>query len=237
VPVVGDATSLQWTLKLGLGDRLPYRDERGRAFEVEIVGMVTDSILQGDLVMAEARFESLFPSEPGHRAFLVDAPPEGRDAVASKLSRALTDAGLELVPAAQRLDGFHAVQNTYLVIFQVLGGLGLLLGSVGLGSVVLRNTLERRGELALARALGFPRRAVRWWVLSEYGRLLLLGLGVGATAALVACWPTYRANSGATPPLFLVALLLAIGGNGLLWILLATGSAVRGSLVRALQAE
>ena len=108
---------------------------------------------------------------------------------------------------------------------------------MGLGSVVLRNTLERRGELALARALGFPPRSVRWWVLSEYGRLLLLGLGVGAVAALVACWPTYRADSGATSPAFLLALLVAIGANGLLWILLATGSAVRGSLVRSLQGD
>ena len=36
--------------------------------------------------------------------------------------------GLELTPAAQRLAQFNAVQNTYLGTFQVLGGLGLLLG-------------------------------------------------------------------------------------------------------------
>jgi len=40
------------------------------------------------------------------------------------------------------------VQNTYLNTFQVLGALGLLLGSAGLGVVVLRNVLERRAELA-----------------------------------------------------------------------------------------
>ena len=46
-------------------------------------------------------------------------------------------------------------------IFQLLGGLGLLLGSVGLGVVVLRNVLERRGELAILRAVGFRRRSLR----------------------------------------------------------------------------
>ena len=61
------------------------------------------------------------------------------------MSRALQDVGLELTPATQRLAAFNAVQNTYLNTFQVLGGLGLLLGSAGLGVVVLRNVLERRG--------------------------------------------------------------------------------------------
>ena len=67
----------------------------------------------------------------------------------------MQDVGLELTPAAQRLAQFNAVQNTYLGTFQVLGGLGLLLGSVGLGIVVLRNVLERRGELAVLLAVGF----------------------------------------------------------------------------------
>jgi hypothetical protein len=51
------------------------------------------------------------------------------------LSRALQDAGLELTPASQRLNEYNAVQNTYLATFQILGGLGLLLGSAGLGVV------------------------------------------------------------------------------------------------------
>ena len=60
----------------------------------------------------------------------------------------MSQEGLEVNLAAVRLDEFNAVQNTYLQIFQLLGGLGLLLGSVGLGVVVLRNALERRAELA-----------------------------------------------------------------------------------------
>ena len=76
---------------------------------------------------------------------------------ATTLTKSLSDVGLELQPTAERLDAFHAVQNTYLSIFQLLGALGLLLGSVGLGLVVLRNTQERRGELALLSALGFVR--------------------------------------------------------------------------------
>src|ERR1039458_6865719 len=87
--------------------------------------------------------------------FLVDAPSGNAARVSAVLTRALQDRGLELTPAADGLNTFNAMQNTYLDTFQVLGGLGLLLGSAGLGVVVLRNVLERRGELAVLLAAGF----------------------------------------------------------------------------------
>src|ERR1700749_4672593 len=105
------------------------------------------------------------------------------------LTRAFQNYGLELTPTTRRLDAFNAVQNTYLSTFQVLGGLGLLLGSAGLGVVVLRNVQERRGELALLLAIGFRKRALQWLVLSEHGALLGLGLAVGIIAAVIGVLP------------------------------------------------
>lgn len=52
------------------------------------------------------------------------------------------------------------MQNTYLSTFLVLGGLGVLLGTLGLGAVLLRGVVERRGELALLRELGFTGRSL-----------------------------------------------------------------------------
>ena len=57
--------------------------------------------------------------------------------------------------AVERLAAFHRVENTYLSTFQALGGLGLLLGTVGLSAIMFRNVLERRRELALLRAVGY----------------------------------------------------------------------------------
>ena len=96
---------------------------------------------------------------------------------------------MELTPAAQRLNEFNAVQNTYLGTFQILGGLGLLLGSAGLGVVVLRNVLERRGELGLLVAVGFRRRLLHRLVLSEHGALLGAGL---VLASPPPPWPCCR---------------------------------------------
>src|SRR5204863_9780851 len=124
-----------------------------------------------------------------HQMFLVDAPSNSVSQISATLSRALQDVGLEVTPAAQRLNAFNAVQNTYLGTFQVLGGLGLLLGSAGLGIVVLRNVLERRGELGLLAAVGFRKPELQKLVLSEHGVLLGLGLGLGVLAAMVAILP------------------------------------------------
>ena len=38
--------------------------------------------------------------------------------------------------------------------------LGLVLGTIGLGAVLLRNVLERRGEIALLRAVGFRKQTL-----------------------------------------------------------------------------
>ncbi len=235
IPAIGDAASIQWALKSSVGGTLDFTDERGQPFKVRIVGAVANSSLQGNLLIAEADFVRLFPSESGYRGFLVDAPPAASETVSAALSRALQDVGLELTPTTRRLAQFNAVQNTYLNTFQILGGLGLLLGSVGLGVVVLRNVQERRGELGLMLALGFEPRALRRLVLTEHVALLLLGLGVGLVAALVAVLPSLGTPGSDFPWRSLSVTLGLVLANGLVWTGWATSRALRGRLVDSLR--
>ena len=231
IPAIGDAASVTWALHKKVGDTLEYRDERGHPFEVQIVGTVSNSILQGMLLIDQRAFQAKFPSTGGFRFFLVDVPQDRAAGVSQALSLALEDWGLQVQPTADRLAEFQSVQNTYLAIFQTLGGLGVLLGTVGLALVVLRNVLERRGELALCRAVGYRRRSVRFLVLSEHGVLLALGLGCGTLAALVAILPGGRESLSPLPLLLLAGIAL----NGVLCVLLATAAATRGPLVDALR--
>ena len=234
---IGDANSIQWAMHKKIGDTIDYVDERGQPFKVRIVGAVANSILQGQLIIDEADFLKRFPSESGYRMFLVDAPSNTALQVSATLSRAMQDVGLELTPAAQRLAQFNAVQNTYLGTFQVLGGLGLLLGSVGLGIVVLRNVLERRGELAAMMALGFRKSQLQRLLLMENGALLLAGLALGTLAAAVAVLPAMLSPSGQLPYASLAITLAAVLVNGALWTWAATRFAVRGDLLKALRNE
>ena len=226
-----------WAMGKKVGDTLDYTDERGRRFKVRLVGAVANSILQGNLLIAEDEFVARFPSETGFRMFLIDAPPENANEISKTLSRALRDTGLELTPAIAQLAEFNAVQNTYLSTFQILGGLGLLLGSVGLGVVVMRNVLERRGEFALLLAVGFRPRALKWLVMSEHGALLFCGLGIGLIAALAAVLPELLSPGAEAPWLSLALTLAAVMFSGAVWTWVAARLALRGKLLDALRNE
>ncbi len=237
IPAVADERVIVWGLGLRVGDAVTVADERGRPLRLRLVAGLADSVFQGSLVVSIQNFSRHFPSVGGARVLLVDAPPAGRTALADRLNRALRDFGLELTPAGDRLEAFQVVENTYLSIFLALGGLGLVMGTAGLGVVLLRNALERRSEFAVLAALGFPLRAVRAALLAENALLLALGLLVGTVSAAVSTLPALLAPGGETPWLFSGALLLLIAANGLAWTLLAARWATRGPLLAALRRE
>ncbi|HEY5909485.1 MAG TPA: ABC transporter permease, partial [Verrucomicrobiae bacterium] len=237
IAAIGDANSIQWALGKRLGDTLDYIDGQGRPFKVRLVAAVANSVLQGNLIIDETEFVRRFPNENGYRFFLIDAPTNELAKLSTTLSRALQDVGFEVTPAVDRLNAFNAVQNTYLGTFQILGGLGLLLGSAGLGVVVLRNVLERRGELGLLAAVGYRRRTLRWLVLGEHAALLAAGLGLGILAAGVAVLPSILSPSAQLPIRSLSMTLTVVLVNGVLWTVLALRFAFKGDLLAALRNE
>jgi putative ABC transport system permease protein len=237
VPAIGDEATVRWGLGKKVGDTLAYMDERGNTFQLRIVAMMRNSVLQGGLIVSESNFIGRFPSVTGYRILLVDAPPENSAEIADQLSRALRDRGLEVAPTWRRLADFQEVENTYIAIFQALGGLGLLLGSLGLIIVVLRNVLERRNELALLQAVGFRRAELQRLVLSEHWLLIVLGLAIGVTAALLAVLPALLSPDSKPPWATIVPVLTLLASGGLLWTRLATFVALRGELLPALRNE
>jgi putative ABC transport system permease protein len=237
VPAIGDAASIQWALGKKIGDDLIYLDGAGRQFKVRIVGAVANSILQGNLVISEKNFVARFPHEAGYRMFLIDAPSNSAEKVAETLTKSLQDVGLSVVSARERLAAFNAVQNTYLGTFQMLGGLGLILGSFGLGIILLRNVFERRSELALLLAVGFRKPSVKWLVLSEHAALLVAGLLIGIVAAAIAVLPSII-RPGAELPIAQLAITLGLVFLcGLFWTIVAAARALRLPLLAALRNE
>src|SRR5262249_3846257 len=130
-----------------------------------------------------------------------------------------------------------AVENMYLATFQALGGLGLLLGALGLAVVLLRSVWERRGELALLRALGYRHGALGWRGLAEDRFLLLLGLGVGTAAALLAVAPHLAGSGGDVSWPRLLVLLVVVLLVGLSSGAAAVAATLRAPLLPALRRE
>jgi putative ABC transport system permease protein len=228
VPAIADQNTLMWALKVGVGDVATEQNAR----KLRVVNALRRSILQGAVIIDERQFEALF-QDSGYRLLLIDAQTADREA----LSRALRDHGAEIVPATERLARFNAVENTYLSVFQVLGGLGLLLGSMGLAIVVLRNVLDRRQELALLQALGYSAARLRQLVRREHVVLLAAGLVCGVSTALIAVWPALVSPGAQVPWAGLVWTIVAVALNGLFWVWAATTIALRGNLLEALRRE
>ena len=226
-----------WGLGKGVGDTLSYKDAKGHEFTVQIVALLAGSVLQGKIIINEADFVARYPDVAGYRYFLVDAPPARATEVGATLTRQLEPRGLALETAQARFAAFSRVQNTYIGIFTVLGGLGVLLGTAGLGVLVARHVFERKGELGLMQALGFRQGALRSMVIGEHSALLLGGMILGVLSALIAVWPSLRSASHELPLGFMSMLLAGIAGAGLLVCASAATLALRGKLLDAVRRE
>jgi hypothetical protein len=228
IPAIGEFNTVRFMLNSGLGKEITIRDGRGQDVRLHIVALLQDSVFQSELLIADEAFLQLFPRQEGFQFFLIEAPPQQEGAARKTLETALTDHGFSMTPSVERLQSYLDVENTYLATFQALGGLGLLLGTLGLAVVLVRSVWERRGELALLRALGFPRSALSWLVLAENAWLLILGLAFGCVAALVAVGPFLFTQAGEVFSLSMFGLL------GLVVVLgLAAGAAAAALTLRA----
>ena len=232
VPAIADANSMTYALHRELGEEFELAGVRYR-----IVAALQDSLFQGELIISEENFLRLFPDSEGYRFFLLNTPPGKADQVAGALTAALSDYGFVVQPTEARLAGFHKVENTYLSTFRALGGLGLLLGTVGLAAVLMRNVLERRRELALLRAVGYRRRHLFTMVLAENIYLLMMGLATGAVCAALATAPAVSTRGGHVPVASLAVLLALVAVTGIASSAMATAAALRAPVLDALKAE
>ncbi|MBI4485799.1 MAG: ABC transporter permease [Acidobacteria bacterium] len=237
VPVIGDANSMTYVLHRKIGEDVVMT--RGdRTIRLRLVAALRDSIFQGELITSEAHFRRLFPDQEGYQLLLLDAPPERGAEVANLIEDALADVGADATGTVDRLAAFHKVENTYLSTFQALGGLGLLLGTLGLAAVLLRNALERRRELAMLGAVGYRRGHFMLMAVAENTLLLGGGLAAGAVCAALAIAPAVAERGGRLPLTSGGALLLfAVLVTGLLASLVATRAATRGPLLESLRSE
>lgn len=233
IPAIADEASATWILKLGLGDEIEMKNEAGQPVRIRLVGLLTRSFFQSEMLVSEAQLLKHFPGRAGKSFFLIDAPPE----TAQVLEEGLGRYGFDVSTTAERLASYRAVENTYLSTFQALGGFGLLLGTLGLGIALLRGIIERRGELATLRAFGFRRQRVALMVTAENGVLLLLGVVLGTLAGLLAVAPRLAASGEAVPWPPLAATLAAVVAVGLLASLAAVWSALGVPLLPVLKEE
>jgi putative ABC transport system permease protein len=158
----------------------------------EIVGVVGD-IRQGSLdEQPAATIYRPFTQIVEHDMFLLVKARSDADAqrltisLASELAAASgggqwldVRATREIIKTSESL----RLRRFVLILLGIFAALAVALAAVGLYGVMSYFVAERRHEIALRVALGATRSAVLTQVLSEAGRLVAAGLGLGAIAS------------------------------------------------------
>jgi putative ABC transport system permease protein len=193
---IADQTVLQYGLKIRPGDTLKTRAESGQVLNVIISAGLKSSVFQGYVLIGSENFSRYFPSIPGSQVFLADGNPELSELYITTLSDRLSGFGVHFEPAANRLATFFVVTNTYLSVFTILGGIGMILGVAGLGFMLIRNFNQRKRQFGLMMAAGFPLSTVRRIIFDDHALILLAGILTGLISALVATRPSIMNYAG-----------------------------------------
>lgn len=217
IPVMADAEVIQWSLGLKIGDELDYTAEGGAKYRLKFVAGLNKSIFQGYVIVSQDNLARLYPtqSQSGSDIMLIDfaARPQ-----LSTISKALERQGVFFTTAAQRLRLFNDVQNTYLMIFFILGTIGLMLATLGFTLLTQHQLIERQGELKLLHSIGHSPSQISRLILTENGILLALAI-LATLLALAAAIIPLSAQHLITPPYGLMMLsivLITITALGLL---------------------
>jgi ABC-type antimicrobial peptide transport system permease subunit len=237
IPGYADQTVIQWGLRKKVGDTLFFLDEASKTLMIKLMGGLDNSIFQGNLLVSENLLRKYYPSAGGSKVMLVDAPLDKREEIGALLENSFIDHGLVITAASERLALFNSVQNTYLSVFMLLGGLGVIIGTVGFGLFIIRNIMGRQVELATYLALGFRRKDILRMVFLENLIILVSGIVLGSISALVAILPSFLSPAFQFPGLFILVLLLAVFLSGLLWIILSVNLSVKEEVVKVLRKE
>jgi putative ABC transport system permease protein len=238
IPVVLDQNTAAWSLHQGasLGAITKLQFE-GHDVYFKTVGLLSNSILQGKLMISESNFTALFPSLSGYQFFMIRSADADPKLVTETIESGWSDNGMDVVSSAEVLRRLLSVQNTYISAFQSLGALGLLLGTLGLAAVQTRSVLERRKELALLRAVGFSNQRLAGMLTLETAILLVGGMAIGILSAAVAIVPyliEVGPQSGLLQPFAMIGLILACG---FVTAMLAIRTALKQPILAGLRSE
>jgi putative ABC transport system permease protein len=145
-----------------------------------------------------------------------------------------------ITPQQKALEVLGSVLDVITFAVGALGGISLLVGSVGILTIMTMAVSERIGEIGLLRALGARQQQVLWLFLGEAmglaaaGGLAGLGLGFGVAQGLHALFPQLPVH---TPVFFAVLAELSAVSIGLIAGVMPARRAAQMDPVEALRAE
>ncbi len=182
-----------------------------------------DELFEIDVLFAHARLEESV-----------------RDAVTRLLVSRHGREDFTITTQSQMLEVFGNVMDVITMAVGAIAGISLLVGSIGILTVMWIAVGERTAEIGLLKAIGATSRQVQLLFLVESSALALLGGLAGLSLGLGIAWLARRAVPGlpvVTPAHFAAAAILVSVGTGLAAGVLPARRAARLDPVEALHDE
>jgi len=231
IPAIADQTVIQWGLGKNIGDTLQYTNNKGEKIRLLLVGGLSNSIFQGNVIISFQNFDKNFNVGNGSSFVLMDCPENVKPTLPAELGLIFRDYGWVMQGTQKRLAEFNSIENTYLSIFFLMGAFGMLLGIIGLSIFIASNLLERKNELYLFKSLGFRNKTILQILQYEYISLFLAGTFSGTLAAFIAAFPTLLTGNQTIPTGFLLSVLGFLVLNGIAWIFIVSLRIIRKAVV------
>lgn len=237
IPAFADQTVITWGLGKSLGDSIKYVNEQGDSIYLVLVGGLANSVFQGNLIVSEENFRQHFPSNSGSRVLLADVDATQTEDLKENLEGALRNYGAEIEYADERLATFNSITNTYLDIFVALGGIALILGTLGIAIILIRSIRSRKKQYAMMQAYGISLTTIRKIILMEFMIVMFAGIVIGLLASLIAGLPGFLAANGEVPVGLLSSIVLLLALNGFVWIIIGSVLSVKKNFISDLRNE
>ncbi|HWG89827.1 MAG TPA: FtsX-like permease family protein, partial [Candidatus Thermoplasmatota archaeon] len=173
------------------GDTLTLSTVNGNV-SFTIIGIMKNQFLGGIWVHEDVisgnfqrvRGEYLFKLKPGSDAVQV----------AKDLEAAFEVAGMDAVSIEEEAKRIQEITNRFLTLFQLFLAFGLVVGIASMGIITARNVIERRQEIGMLRAVGFPRRAVLSLFMSEVLFTTLMGIAIGVVVGVFIAYAVFATS-------------------------------------------
>ncbi|MCC7548160.1 MAG: ABC transporter permease [Burkholderiales bacterium] len=205
-----------------LGERVEIGGSRYRVIGVlESRGQVLGMDLDDAVYIPAARALELFNREGLMEINVIHDPEADVDAVVESIRRTMIGRhgrdDVTITPQQKMLDVLSSVLGVLTFAVGALGGISLLVGGVGILTIMTISVAERTGEIGLLRALGARRVQILSLFLAEAALLAAVGglsglvLGVGLAWLLGLVFPALPVSTPWTYALLAEVIAVAIG--------------------------
>ena len=171
----------------------------GEARTVSVIGVLDSKIgsLTG-IYTNQATIDAVYGRTTVTSYFAALSTPRDATRVAREVESALLSSGVQATSIHDELKDAQKQEAGFLYIIQGFMGLGLFVGVAAIGVIAFRSVVERRQQIGMLRAIGFPTELVSLSLLIEAAFVVGLGVLCGTLLGIPLAYKLFTNEAGSS---------------------------------------